>query len=75
MPKNLTELAITKKHTKRELRYEVPDGAQRGLYLVVQPSGRKSFCVRYRFNGQPRELTLKAGLSLADARKAVGDAM
>ena len=29
-------------------RYEVPDGAQRGLYVVVFPSGKKSFVVRYR---------------------------
>ena len=75
MSKNLTELAITKKFTKREQRYEVPDGAQRGLYLVVQPSGRKSFCVRYRHHGKPRKLTLKAGLSLADARRLASEAM
>ena len=75
MPKNLTELAIQKKHKARDARYEVADGAQRGLYLVVQPSGRKSFCVRYRHHGKPRKLTLKAGVSLADARRLASEAM
>lgn len=56
-------------------RREIPDGGQRGLYLVVQPSGRKSFCVRYRINGSPKKLTLKSGVSLADARRLASDAM
>jgi integrase len=75
MSKNLTPLAISNKHRPRDKRFEVPDGAQRGLYLVVQPSGRKGFCVRYRFNGSPRKLTLKSGISLANARKLAADAM
>src|SRR3546814_9190181 len=29
-----------------------------GLYLVVQPSGAKSWAVRYRHGGKPRKLTL-----------------
>jgi integrase len=71
----LTDLAIRNKHKPRATRYEIPDGGQRGLYLIVQPSGVKSFAVRYRFNGIARKLTLKSGLSLADARKAAADAM
>jgi integrase len=39
-------------------RQEIPDGLLVGLYLVVQPSGAKSFAVRYRHAGQPRKLTL-----------------
>jgi integrase len=39
-------------------RTEIPDGLLVGLYLVVQPSGAKSFAVRYRHAGQPRKLTL-----------------
>jgi integrase len=42
------------------LRQEIPDGLLVGLYLVVQPSGAKSFAVRYRYAGQPRKLTLGA---------------
>src|SRR5260221_3900319 len=41
-------------------RQEIPDGLLVGLYLVVQPSGAKSFAVRYRYAGQPRKLTLGA---------------
>jgi integrase len=51
-------------------RQEIPDGLLVGLYLVVQPSGAKSFAVRYRYAGQPRKLTLGAfpALSLETAR-------
>ena len=56
-------------------RYEVPDPGARGLYVQVQPSGRKGYAVRYRYNGTPRKLTLTPGLSLAAARKAAADAM
>lgn len=53
-------------------RREIPDGLLPGLYLVVQPSGAKSWAVRYRHAGRPRKLTLGtlAALPLADARDA-----
>jgi integrase len=54
-------------------RYEKPAG--HGLYVVVQPSGRKSYALRYRFAGKTRKLTLPGGLTLAAARKAVADAL
>jgi integrase len=41
----------------------------------VQPSGAKSFAIRYRYAGRTRKLTLKPGISLATARKEVADAM
>src|SRR5262245_55006792 len=41
-------------------RREIADGYLPGLYLVVQPSGTKSWAVRYRHHGQPRKLTLGA---------------
>ena len=49
----LTDLAIRnlKASTKR---LEIPDQQQRGLYVVVQPTGNKVFAVRYRHNGRPR---------------------
>jgi integrase len=56
-------------------RVEIPDKGARGLYLVVQPSGRKSFAVRYRFDGKPKKLTLDAGISLAGARAAAARAL
>ncbi|CAN2533030.1 Prophage+integrase+IntA [Methylocapsa aurea] len=57
MAKALTIAAIEK--TKPEaVRREIPDGLVRGLYLVMQPSGARSWAVRYRFLGQSRKLTL-----------------
>ena len=51
----------------------MPDG--NGLYVVVQPSGRKSFAVRFRIDGRPRKLTLEKGLTLAEARAAAAKAL
>ena len=56
-------------------RREIPDGGCRGLYLVIQPSGRKSWAVRYRFQGTPRKLTLDGALTLAAARRGASDAL
>jgi integrase len=42
---------------------------------VVQPSGRKSYALRYRYAGKTRKLTLSGGLTLAAARKAAADAL
>ena len=56
-------------------RREIPDSGCCALYLVVQPSGRKSFAVRYRFQGKPRKLTLVGVASLSEARKAATDAL
>jgi integrase len=56
-------------------RREIPDPGARGLYLVLQPSGTRGFCVRYRHGGRPRKLTLQPGVSLAGARKLCADAM
>jgi integrase len=39
-------------------RQEIPDALLPGLYLVVQPSGARSWAVRYRHNGTPRKHTL-----------------
>lgn len=72
--RRLTDLAIRNLKAKPK-RQELPDGGARGLYVVVHPSGRKSFCVRYRFLGQSRKLTLQAGISLAAARKLAADVL
>lgn len=39
-------------------RQEIPDGLVPGLYLVIQPSGTKSWALRYRFGGKPKKLTI-----------------
>jgi integrase len=63
MAKSLTAKAVenAKPGTGRR---EIPDGGCKGLYLVVQPSGAKSWAARYRFAGEPRKLTLGPALVL-----------
>jgi integrase len=56
-------------------RREIPDDGARGLYCIVQPSGRKSFAIRYRFGRRTRKLTLPAGMTLAAARAAAAAAL
>src|SRR6266478_4963455 len=58
-------------------RQEIHDGLLVGLYLIVQPSGAKSFAVRYRYAGQPRKLTLGAfpAITLEAARDIGGKAL
>ena len=53
MAKGFTDLKI-KNLKAGAVRREIPDPGASGLYLVVQPSGKKSFAVRYRYNGTPR---------------------
>ena len=39
-------------------RLEIPDALLPGFYLIVQPSGFKSWAVRYRIAGRPRKHTI-----------------
>jgi hypothetical protein len=66
--------------TDRWLKALKPNAARRlewwdakvlGLVVRVTPAGVASFAVRYRFNGEPRRLTLgRVGpLALVDARR------
>jgi len=85
---NLTPVAV-KNAKPGPTRREIPDHGCRGLYLVVQPSGAKSWVYRYRFAGKPKKLTIgpvylgadepeQASLdqanTLAGARKLAGEA-
>jgi len=58
-------------------RREIPDGLLRGLYLIVQPSGAKSWAVRYRHNGSTRKHTVGVfpAFDLAHARDAAAKAL
>ncbi len=58
-------------------RQEVPDSLCTGLYLVIQPSGKKGWQVRYRHGGTHRRMTLGPYpvLSLAEARSRARDAL
>ena len=74
MAKKLTAKAIENSKPGPQRR-EISDGGS-GLYLIVQPSGARSWALRYRYNGRPAKLTLGPWpmLGLADARKAAADA-
>jgi len=75
MAKALTDIAI-RNLKPRAVRHEVPDPGARGLRVVVQPSGHKSFAVRFRTAaGHARKLTLQPGITLAAARKLAADAL
>ncbi|MEM9308785.1 MAG: site-specific integrase [Pseudomonadota bacterium] len=58
-------------------RLELPDPALSGLYLIVQPSGAKSWAFRFRFAGKPKKLTLGKWpvMTIADARAACSKAV
>jgi integrase len=77
--KKLTAVAVENAKPRKD-RYELPDGGCKGLYLVIQPSGSKSWAVRYRHAGKPKKLTLEpesgaTPLTPAGARKRAGDAL
>ncbi|MCJ2111928.1 tyrosine-type recombinase/integrase [Methylobacterium sp. E-025] len=70
MPKALTVRAIEAMKAG-PVRSEIPDGLIPGLYLVCQPSGVKSWAVRYRAGSRTRKHTLGRypGIDLAGARE------
>lgn len=76
MAKPLTARAIDQMKPEARVR-EIPDGGLPGLYLVVQPSGTRSFALRYRHIGRTRNMTLGRwpAFSLGDAREAARAAL
>jgi integrase len=64
MSKVLTDPAVKgakprrDKKTGKLIRTEVPDRGLPGLYLIVQPSGKKSWAVRYRHRRKPIKFTI-----------------
>ena len=66
----LTVQAIERLKPDAARRLEIPDAALPGLYFIIQPSGAKSWAVRYRHDGRTRKLTLGAypAVDLAKAR-------
>ncbi|WP_243903765.1 tyrosine-type recombinase/integrase [Methylobacterium sp. J-070] len=66
----LTVQAIERLKPDAARRLEIPDATLPGLYFIIQPSGAKSWAVRYRHDGRTRKLTLGAypALDLAKAR-------
>src|SRR3569832_353958 len=58
-------------------RVEVPDPGQPGLYLVVHPTGKKSWVVRYRrlSDRASRKFTIDGFCSAGTARQKARDAL
>ncbi len=86
MATKLTTIAVDNAKPRRvdgeRVRTEIPDRGCPGLFLIVQPSGAKSWALRYRVGGKSRKLTLGTvagadgtlGLTLAAARAAAAQA-
>ena len=77
MPVTLTDRVVHQAKV-RSARVEIPDAVLPGLYLIVQPTGVKSWAVRYRIGRHTRKLTLAGRypvLSLAKAREAARSAL
>jgi integrase len=72
----LTDVQIRKLPTPTTRR-EIPDGKITGLYLLLQPSGAKSWALRFRAAGKPAKLTLGPypALDLANARRRAQEAL
>ena len=77
MPVALTDRAV-RQAKPRQGRLEIADAVVPGMYLIIQPSGAKSWAVRYRVGLRTRKLTLPGRypvLSLAKAREAARKAL
>src|SRR3954447_12240305 len=76
MAKLLTEKAI-EKFKPEPKRLEIPDAGLPGLYFIIQPSGKKSWAVRYRHRGATRKFTLGPypALRLVAAREKATQAL
>jgi len=77
MPITLTDRVVQQAKARGE-RVEIADAVLPGLYLIVQPTGVKSWAVRYRVGERTRKLTLQGRypvLSLAKAREAARTAL
>jgi integrase len=77
MPVTFTDRVVQQAKAK-ETRVEIADAVVPGLYLIVQPTGVKSWAVRYRVGKRTRKLTLPGRypvLSLGKARIAARTAL
>lgn len=58
-------------------RREIADGGCRGLYLIAQPTGARSWAIRFRLDGKSCKYTLGTfpAVSLAEARRLAAAAL
>lgn len=75
--KVLTVQSVERHKANPQQRLEIPDAALPGFYLVVQPSGAKSWAVRYRVAGRTRKYTIGSYplFDLAKARSVAREAL
>jgi integrase len=73
----LTAASVAKLKPNPKRRLEIPDGLLTGLYFIVQPTGARSWAVRYRHDGRTRKLTIGRypTFELAEAREAARAAL
>jgi integrase len=72
MASKLTDLAVEKRGHDPTKRIEIADAGAPGLYLVIQPSGLKSWALRYRAAGKSTKFSIGGypAVSLRAAREA-----
>jgi integrase len=72
----LTVKDVENKHATPDRR-EIPDDYMRGLYLIVQPTGAKSWAVRYRHGGKSAKHTIGPypAFGLKQARDAAAEVL
>jgi len=75
MAVRLSFAAIEKLKPDPTKRREIADAGKPGLFLIIQPSGKKSWAVRYRFQGETRKLTLAGFPSIPTARTLAQDVL
>lgn len=63
----LTEASVRNAKADPSRRREIADAGEAGLYLVVQPSGVRSWAWRYRWQSKPKKLTI-GPVAYADQR-------
>ena len=73
MAKNLTAASVAKLRPVKDRLIEIPDAQAVGLYLLIYPSGKKIWALRYRRPKDRRPAKLTLGTVFADQRKIEPD--
>jgi integrase len=73
----LTAASVARIKPNPRRRLEIPDRLLTGLYFIVQPTGARSWALRYRHDGRTRKLTIGSypAFELGEAREAARAAL
>ena len=71
-PTGVTAAAVERIKPDPKRRLEIADALLTGLFLIVEPSGKKSWAVRYRYQGSSTKFTIGSfpTVGLVEARAA-----